>query len=159
MKLIYDLDGVLRWLTAVPRDWREPLDWDEPLPTGQNVFEYFGEKLERLCYAPVTEYYSTIVKDRNAKLTIVTHQPKEWVLYTEKWIHVYIPMATVFYVGSSEEKMEHLNEETLLVEDYPKFKDNSKIVMIDRAYNREVKDCYKRIHSPEELQSFMEEIA
>ena len=158
MNLLYDLDGVLRWLTAVPRDWHEPASWDEPLPNGQSILEFFGEKLERLCYAPVTEYYSTMVKDRRQRMTILTHQPEEWIPYTDKWIHVYIPNAEVIYVNSFEEKMKYINEETLLVDDYPKFKDNSKIVIIDRPYNKNVKDCYIRIKSPEEFDTFRKEI-
>ena len=161
MNLVYDLDGVLRWLTAEQRNFIMPDHWDDPMPNGQSVIEYFNERPHEVAYSPVTPYYPVIIKDRHRDSpTILTHQMEKWIPYTEKWIHVYIPQAKVIYVKKPEEKLEYVNSfpDTYLVEDYPNFKDNSKVILISYPYNSEVKDCFCRIREPEELNYLLEAI-
>ena len=159
--LVYDLDGVLRWLTGPQRNFVHAKHWDELMPNGQNVIEYFNERPQEINYSPVTPYYPVIIRDRMRDTpTILTHQMEKWIPYTEKWIHVYIPHAKVIYVKDPQEKLDYINsfKDTYIVEDYPFFKDNSKVILLDYPYNAEVKDCFCRVRTPEELQYIMEAI-
>ena len=129
------------------------------MPNGQNIMEYFHERLYELVYSPTTEYYHVIVKNRMVDAPVIlTHQVEEWIPYTQKWLHVYIPHAKVIYVKDPEEKINYINQfkDMYIVEDYPRFKDNSKVIMIDRPYNRKVRNCFCRVTKPEELQYLME---
>jgi hypothetical protein len=153
MKLYWDLDGVLRNLHSSITGW-DPQYWDHPLPNGQNIFEYFRDNPHHLVYAEPTEYYKIVPKD----ITIITCQPEEWRPYTSKWITVYFPQALVIYVDKSEQKLEYLKEGDLLIEDYPLFDNYKQVVLISRAYNKEVNNCYLRINTPNELKDFLEKL-
>lgn len=150
-KLLWDLDGVIRDLHSMIKDWN-PQYWDDPLPTGESIFDYFKKNPNHLTYAEPTEYYKIIPKE----ITIITCQPEEWRQYTAKWLKVYCPKANIIYVDKPEDKFVYLKKDDLIIEDYPKFKDYSQVVLIDRSWNQEVENPYKRIFYPEQLKQFIE---
>ncbi len=157
--IVYDLDGVLRWMAGPERNFIDAKYWEEPMPNGQSVVEFYSSEPHKLNYCPVTPYYPVIIKDRMRDTpTILTLQLESWIPYTEKWIHVYIPQAKVIYVKSSQEKIDYINsfKDMYLVEDCPHMPDMSKIIMVDHDYNKHVKDCFCRVNSPEELEYIQE---
>lgn len=77
--------------------------------------------------------------------------------YTSKWIHEKFPHKDVTWNSgiSTQEKEEWLMNRqhhfpTFLVEDSPNFTDYSKIILIDKPYNRHV-DADIRVHNEYEL--------
>ena len=139
--MIFDLDGVIRWLTFYRSEWT--LQWES------NVVNEVNDNMHYLLEAPPTEYYPVI--NELPELTILTHQPEDWKPLTELWIEKYLPQATTIYVENAEDKLRHLNG-SILVEDNPTLPKEAygRIVLVDRPYNQGV-ECYKRVFTPEEL--------
>ena len=108
-KLLWDLDGVIRDLHSMIKDWN-PQYWDDPLPTGESIFDYFKKNPNHLTYAEPTEYYKIIPKE----ITIITCQPEEWRQYTAKWLKVYCPKANIIYVDKPEDKFIYLKKDDLI---------------------------------------------
>ena len=146
----FDLDGCLRSLTEACN--YSPQHWDDPCH-GMPVCEYISRNLDVLLFAPETEYCH-LVADK--EITILTVQPLEWRPYTELWIETHLPFANIEYFENIIDKLGYLKEGDWLIEDFPNFPDNSRIIMVDRAYNRGVTGCYERVRTPEELRAIME---
>lgn len=146
--IYWDIDGVVRNLTASFLE--EPQEWYQRTNAGKTVVETVDEDLELLVAASPTEYYK--VAKQFDSIVFITSQKESWRPYTDKWVkHYFKDKAKVHYVNKPSEKMAFLNIGDYLVEDYPLFEDNSKIILIDKKYNSNVVDCYKRIKSPEQL--------
>lgn len=154
-RIYFDLDGVLRDLCAGISNHRgypyDPQSWNEYCGRGLTLCEYIDLHKSILLDAPATEYLSTIVEMVQSP-EILTCQPLPWIPYTRFWIERNIPGATVRWCCCPEEKLDILERENaVIVEDYPFFKDNSRIIMIDRPYNRHVEGCYARVTTPKAL--------
>jgi hypothetical protein len=150
-KIFWDLDGVLRDLIAVvghdPQSYHEKID-------GLTFVEYVSQNKELLVKAPVTEYFSVAKSDE--QMVVITCQPLDWIPYTTLWLRKHLPDVGVIYVQNPLDKLDIIKRvDALLVEDYPDFPDNSRIVMIDRPYNQNATDCYDRIYTPAELNYFL----
>jgi len=150
-RFFFDLDGVLRSLTAACG--YDPQSWNE-ICHGLPVCEYINRNLGLLVSAPETEYCHLVAEK---EITVLTVQPLHWIPYTRFWIEDHLPLATVKWCQHPSEKLEYMQEGDLLVEDYPHFSDYSKIIVIDRPYNRTVKP-YKRVRTPEELKGILGDI-
>jgi hypothetical protein len=132
----FDLDGVLRDLVSACQ--YSPQSWDDPCH-GLPVCEYINQHLELLASAPETEYCHLVA---DLPITILTVQPLHWIPYTRLWIKNHLPFANVKWCQHPLEKMGYLKEGDWLIEDYPLYENNSQIIMIDRAYNRDVTGCW-----------------
>jgi len=153
MKIVFDLDGVLRDLcfylnqkfdVPYPRDWF----WKHK---GKDIFDWIKEdRYSCLLYAPITEYFLPISKTTE-HFEIWTCQPEDWRKYTKLWIIANIGDCTKHYLDTKQ-KRERLDREpnTYLVEDSPNFSNYDRIILIDRPYNRHVKASI-RIKTPKEL--------
>lgn len=161
MKIIFDLDGVLRNL--VPDLC---FKFNVPLPQ-QWVFEIRGkslykiieeEKFQPLIECKPTEYLE-IVKSYFDIIEIWSSQPEAWIPYTKLWLDKNIgdEKYSIEYL-STEEKRKRLDTEPdfILVEDSPNFSDYERIVLIDREYNRGVNAL--RVSNPTELNFFLKVI-
>ena len=151
----FDLDGVIRWLTFDLRGGKSSRTWSEPLPDGRNMCDAISANLDYLLTAPVTPYYDVI--KTLPEIHIITHPQPGWKVNTIKWIenHFDSHKLNIHMVKAPEEKMAFLGEGDLLVEDYPFFKDYSKIVLIDWPYNRCVENPFLRIREPQQLRNFL----
>lgn len=150
----FDLDGVSRHLSKGL--FNGEIDtWDKLMKTGQNFCDYIDEHLEILMTAPATRFCATIKKLK--EVHIISHQPDHWKPGTMYWLgqHFKNNRLIIDFVKSPQEKMAFLSNGDLLVEDYPKFEDYSKIILIDWPYNRHVKDPYARITEPEQLKKII----
>lgn len=157
MKIVFDLDGVLRDLCGYlnekldvpyPKEWI----WKHH---NKDIFEWIKE--DRYCalvYAPITEYFS-IVHKTIKNIELWTCQPEKWRPYTKLWINTNIGDCTIHYLDTNQ-KREKLDKEpnTYLVEDSPNFKHYDRILLIDRPYNRKV-SAETRIHNPKELKQWL----
>jgi len=145
MKIVFDLDGVLRntmrYLNeryGVPK----PTSW-EWLYKDKDIFHY--AKLNN--YAMVREAKPTkLVAVLNKYIEcpeIWTHQPWEWMHHTKEWLGEHIGNCTV-KILKPEEKREELDgaKDTILVDDYPAFKNYRRVALVRHLYNSHVKGMY-----------------
>jgi hypothetical protein len=155
--IYFDLDGPIRDLIAVVHNGKAPLSWDQATPYGTGFLEYVDNNLDILTEAPATEYYN-IIKELPF-VTILTHQPKTWIPYTEDWINKYFKKGeyNVHFVNHPEEKFDFLKEGDILVEDYPMFKSYSQIALVEYPYNQHVTGERVRIRSTIDMFRFLGE--
>lgn len=157
MKIVFDLDGVLRELSQYlvekykvpyPKVW----DWKYK---GKNFWDYAQEDDNMFLFAPITEYLE-IVKKYITEPEIWTCQRDEYREHTTKWISENISkQCNIFYASTIEKrKMLDRRTDTILVEDNPNFTHYDRIVLIDRPYNQEIKS-FLRIKNPKELENLI----
>jgi hypothetical protein len=149
MTKMFDLDGVLRdlsgnFLEQSPEVWH----W---FKEGKDIYDYINADLTVLATSKPTKFYH-LVADL-PQVNIITSQPKNWRPYTTEWIcNHFENNVSVKFVDSPEEKLEILERENACIfEDYPNFKDYSRVYLIDYPYNRAVVGCIKRITTVDEM--------
>ncbi len=155
--IYFDLDGVIRGLSHDLRNGRNPLSWSELLPNGEDLCEHIDKNLHVLLSAPVTPYFDVI--EEFPYIHIITNQRPTWKENTLAWIDKYLghKRPVVHFVKDFNEKMGFLGEKDLIVDDYPFFKDNSKVILVDYPYNRNVKNPYRRVKTAAELEDVLYE--
>ena len=154
--IYFDFDGVIRNLTVTISDLIFT-DWDTQIE-GKSFLEYFNENLNLLLEASPTEYY-LIIKDYQKEIVVMTHQADNWKDAFWQWMKTYFPerRIEVIFVEHINDKLGYLNQDDLLIEDYPNFDDYSQIILIKRPYNRNVENAFMFIDQPEQLQKFLED--
>jgi len=159
MRIVFDLDGVLRDLMGYLND-----KYGVPAPTdyfwihqGKNIYQWLeDDNLFALIYAPVTEYFHLIRKSVNI-VEIWTHQPVAWRSKTESWITNNLGDKCLVNYFTPEEKKARLLEEKCiwLVEDNPVMAKLPRILLIDRLYNRDV-ETEHRIRDTNDLKVWLD---
>lgn len=156
--LFVDVDGVIRDLDyAVLGNhdgaWAKEVD-------GMSFIDYVTKHRDRLLTdTPETKYCSALqywarLAGPNA-FKFLTSQPKEWRPYTLAWLKERFPDIEIIFVSKPAEKLAFIEEaDGVLIEDYPFFKDYSRIILIDRPYNRKV-DCRRIKDVPEFLHTLL----
>jgi len=156
MKVVFDLDGVIRDLNQLllerynvpyPQTWY----WSYK---GKGVYDYVKDDYSILRDAPPTEYLD-VVKQYTRYPEFWTNQPQDWLRHTYKWLQKYFDGYTLIMLGP-EEKYDKLmrNKDIILVEDYPNFRDYSRIILVDRPYNRQV-NAPMRVKNAEEFRKLL----
>lgn len=152
--IYFDLDGVLRDLAhRVLR--RHPTKWDDKTDDGESIIRYVSKNLDVLWTSAPTRYLTR--REYEVK-RIITSQPKKWRKITMDWINFHIRGALVTFVEEPEDKLQYLGAGDYLVEDYPYFNDYSKIILIDKAYNKNVLAPFKRVSTPKQLGKAINEV-
>jgi len=141
--IYFDIDGVLR---ALDKElWgSERKSWDGNFVGGVDVCTFLDAHPEVLFSAPPTEYLKSVKNFYTFygfTLYLMSYQTENWRSNTEKWLkkHLNGIKYKVTYVTNLEDKLKLLRNNDLLIEDYPNFSDYSKIIIVDRKYNRHVK--------------------
>ena len=149
MKTYFDLDGVLRdlsgnFLEQSPEVWH----W---FKDGKDIFDYVNANLTVLATSKPTKFYHLIAD--LPRVDIITSQSKNWRPYTTEWIcNHFKNNVSVTFVEKPEEKLEILERENAFIfEDYPQFKDYSRVYLIDYPYNGEVTGCIGRIKTVNDM--------
>ncbi len=162
MKLILDLDGVLRDLNKALRNrfnipWF-PDNWNFKYQE-QGIFAWFKKDLTILETAPVTKYFSVIKEYfKDKKVEIWTCQSKEWESYTLRWIKKNFSKADIKILTTEQkEKLLYKTKNCFLIEDSPFFKNYSKIILIDYLYNRHVNDSI-RVKTKKDLKKVLDNL-
>jgi len=157
--LYFDCDGVLRDLFTYTMGI-EQKDWNEKV-NGKDFFETIEEDRTILNKCHETQYLPIIVS-MCPEVNILSSQPVQWREYTNKWIDDKIKpfcKCNIQYVSKPFEKMKHLKDGDMLVEDYPFFEDYSKIVLIDHLYNRKLEKAKNepiiRINDKDQMRKFL----
>lgn len=158
MKIIWDLDGVLRDLsgyTAQVEGCPYPDKWDY-LYKGKTIYECIDANLNILTQAKPTAYLK-VLKTWDSSPEIWTNQPDDWKPRTLSWIKGNIGTSATVKFLTREQKEEHLkaDENKILIEDCPKFVSFERIMLIDRPYNQEPKKVL-RIFGPKHLANMIE---
>lgn len=163
--MIYlDIDGVLRDLANAVFKTKAKV-WDQEDNNGNGVIEAVNRKPSILIQARKTPYCDPIldfIVEHGMYLYLLSAQPGNWRVNTDRWIEKNIVSYNRYfqkadprtiYVTKPEQKLRMLNKKKgdVLVEDYPKFDDYSRIILIDYMYNRTVTGMLARVRTPEEL--------
>jgi len=159
IKIVFDLDGVLRDVDAYLCDklgvaYPEQWEW---MPKGKGLFEHIrNDNYRALVYAPATEYFLPI-KKHFEKIEIWSYQIPKWQPYTKLWLNNNLTdKYTIRYLKPHEkEKRLYASKDTYLLEDYPKFKNYDRILLVDRPYNQKVKAPH-RIKTVADLKIWLE---
>jgi len=146
--LLVDIDEVVRDLMYyVPGTTKT---WDD----GNPIFGIIKKNPELLSIAPVTKYYTTI-RDNIPDITFLSCQLMFWRKYTDIWLNTHFKNFKVIYTSTFKEKINYIRNSVFVIEDYPKFDDYSSIILIDYLYNRDVKNPYARIKTPNQLKNIL----
>ena len=161
MKVVWDLDGVLRDLSGyIVKKYggAYPQKWDYICGTGKNIYETINADLDILRDSPPTAYCK-VVKGHYPTPEIWTSQPKLWRKNTIAWISKYLGCDTEirFLKGEEKEALLYSEKDTVLVEDSPNFENYDRILLIDRPYNQNVKKVV-RIYGTKHLNNMLEVI-
>ena len=153
MNVYFDLDGVIRYLSAESRGGKEPETWNELLTNGDNLCEHIDKHLDLLLTAQKTKYFDVIKS--YSPIKIITHQQPGWKVNTMKWIDYNLPDAEIIFVTDIKRKMEIVDTD-LIVEDNPNFPNwfYGNVILIDWKYNRNV-EPFVRITEPEQLDKLL----
>ena len=172
MKIFFDFDGVMRHL-GYPIFKRHPKYWNEQPPHWQEGYGYFDlvkwytEKPELLYFAPPTEYCQTVLttcRQLEIMPEFVSCQPISWRDITSKWITYYMWRYDfhrswgIHWVREPEEKFNYIGKGNLIVEDYPLFKNNKQVILIDRPYNKYVIKPFARVKTPKQLKNLLQKL-
>ena len=159
--IFFDIDGVLRNLDLElwghhPKTWMKDVN-------GVSVFDYVNSNKDVLVKAKPTEYVPVVqdfAKISHQPLMFLTHQPPEWIPYTEKWLRKHFnSFYIVKYVNCTEDKIPFLEElqrrrlDTILIDDHPILVGHDLTITLDRPYNQG--ETWGRIKTPEELNDFL----
>lgn len=148
--IYFDIDEVVRDLCmgAIGISCKDQPTWKTYHADGRHLLEVIDDNLDILINSPVTEYYDTI---KNFKYhNFITHQQDNWVVHTINWTTKHFPNCSIKFTKSAEEKLNMVSDGDYLVDDYPYFKKNNKVIMVSRPYNVGAK-CWKRVENPSEL--------
>jgi len=157
MKIVFDLDGVLRDLNGYLHD-----KFDIPYPQewfwkhqNKDIFQWVkDDRYMPLIYARTMDYY-WLVKHCFEKPEIWTNQPPEWRQKTELWIKNHFEDCEIKYLTNAEKRVElDKQPNTWLVDDNPLFTSWDRILLIDHPYNRYIQDAI-RIKSLEDLDQWI----
>lgn len=157
MRIVFDLDGVLRDLCGYlntkfnipyPQEWF----WKHQ---DKNIFDWVKQdNYMPLIYAPPTDYY-WIIKHCFEKPEIWTCQPEEWKPKTKLWLDVHFQDYEIKYLDNAQKRALLDNSpDTWLVEDNPLFTHWDRIILIDRPYNRHIKEA-ERINGLNDLDAWI----
>lgn len=162
--IVFDLDGVLRDLdhSVAERFHLTNINEEEYYWTSTN-----GDRLEDLVNKDLNilldvypSEYAEIIKDYIIKNNseIWTAQFLHWQDLTYHWIMNYFSpyKPKIRFIRPREKYGYTYIEDCYLVEDRPYYDSYSRIILIDKPYNRNVKDPLIRIHNPEELKKILE---
>ena len=159
MKIVWDLDGVLRDLNGYLvhlYGGRYPTEWKFTYGNGKSIYECINNNLSILTKAPPTAYLNVLLNHYRYP-EIWTSQAKKWQARTTRWIVNHLGSKCDIHFLKCEEKEARLREEedTLLIEDSPNFKSYDRILLLDRPYNQEVKGAV-RIYGTKHLNNIIE---
>jgi len=159
VRVVWDLDGVVRDLNGYIVQiygGKYPDKWDYVYATGKNIYDTINENLDILTNSPPTAY-CTVLKKHYSNPEIWTSQPKKWQEATMSWIckHIGEGCTVKFYKTADKERELEQNEDLVLVEDSPNFKNYDRIILIDRPYNQKVKSVF-RIYGTKHLNNMLE---
>jgi hypothetical protein len=153
--IYFDLDGVIRYLSAQARGGKEPATWNEPVPNGDSLCDHIDKNPDLLLTAEKTKYFDVIKSF--SPISIITHQQPGWKVNTMKWIDYNLPDAEVIFVTKSERKMDFIRRSDFIVEDSPNFPEPfyNNVILIDWKYNQAVKEPFSRIMEPTQLERLL----
>ncbi len=165
-KLVWDLDGCLRDLSGhlvkelgidYPKTWDVIYHGTDPKYLGASFYRMIDNS-DALINAKVTEYFDIVI---GQNIEVWTTQPMGWRARTKLWLACNFigNLPHLRFFKKPEEKRAALDAEpdTWLVEDNPTYKDYSRMILIDRPYNQDVKTDF-RVKTPEELVELWESI-
>lgn len=154
--MIYvDIDGVLRRLDRIALG-RDAICWKDCNEKKESLLKIIDHNLDLLVQAEPTEYLDYF--NTWPELHLLTSQKKEWRKYTYKWLqeHLKVPF-DITYSKSADDKLRYLNKKDFIIDDSPMFSNFAKVILIDKAYNKNVHNSY-RIHNVEELKMVMKHL-
>ena len=117
---------------------KDPDIWDYIDENGRSIYQIIKQNKSILETSSPTSYLKVAL--RYPFISILTCQPPDWILYTEKWIKKHLSSVSydITYLSHQEEKLKVIGY-NYLIDDYPKFSSYNNIILIDKPYNRNIK--------------------
>lgn len=151
INLFWDIDGTIRRLDK-PTIGEELPYWNYK-KNGVGFCTLVDNNLTILEKAQPYSYLNVLNKQKNA--VVITHQPEKWKPYTERWLSKWVKIPyEIIYVDCIEDKLEYLENNDYLIDDYPLFSSYDNILLVDRLWNQEVK-AINRIFGTKDLREFL----
>jgi len=157
--IYFDIDGCFRDLEKEAYG-EESSEWNE-LHNGMKLLEYIEKDPYILLRSPETEYCEALRSLNLSPIRFITaHKKPLWQYNTLLWIKEHFGTnVDVQFSYNAYTKMNKLKDEDFLVEDFPKFKEETlkRIILIDKKYNR---GCvpFIRITNPDQFIKVVREL-
>lgn len=161
MRIIFDLDGVLRELNTYLNT-----KFDVPYPEtwfwkhkDKDIFDWIKEdRYLPLIYSPPTDLY-WIAKNAFENIEIWSNQPEIWKPYTKLWLDLHFKERGVNYEikyldNAQKRTLLDNTPDAWLLEDNPLFTSWERILLVDKPYNRHIVDA-TRIRNLEDLDGWI----
>jgi hypothetical protein len=154
MKIFCDIDGVIRRLSHAALGF-EPHEWYFE-QDGMNVFDIVNKNPSLCEIASPYEDYLEVINSLDS-ITFLSNQLPAWQPFTSRWLNRHV---TTTYKAhyTNNDKFAYLNDGDWLIEDFPYFPDYSRVILVDRPYNRAT-DAPLRVSSAEELADHLSTIS
>lgn len=157
MKIVFDLDGVLRDLNghASSIEGTGPPDKWDFIRNGKSIYDLVNSNLNLLLDSPPTPYKEVIL-DHFPVPEIWTNQPYAWRPHTIQWIKNHISPHCEVLFKSLDDKYQELEEDsdTILIDDCPLFRDYGHIILVSYPYNDHIQETIK-IYTPESMDNIL----
>ena len=150
-KVYIDVDNVIRDLESAV--FGKPAEkWYNKVGDIHFVEYVTANKEKVLTDTPECEYCEALQKWLKVVdpigLAFLSCQPDEWQPYTEKWLKKRFPGMIYIFTKKPEDKLLVVDsQDGILIDDYPLYKDYSRIAIVDRLYNQNIKSAC-RIKGP-----------
>lgn len=148
--VFFDLDGVLRDLCGAVKI--EPEIYSCEIQ-GLSFVDFFNQNPELLLLAKPTEYFEAayLYHKYISNIVILTNQAESWRESAAKWVELHFKDEVPEIVFAKDKLAYLTSEKDLLIEDDPNLSDYTKVMLIDRSYNRNVSLPHYRIRRPQVL--------
>lgn len=155
-RIAFDIDGVIRDIYRVLEDkYHFRCKSYNQKHNGKDFWAMLSETPDLFEIAPTTKYYK-VVKELLSKPEFWSFQRKPYREQTVRWLDKHFDGYKIKFFNSLEEKYHHLksNKNYLLIEDSDQFPEYSRIVLVDKHYNRRIDSAY-RITKEKQLASII----
>ena len=158
MKIVWDVDGVIRNLGIVHKRFNIPktMDWHW-IYKDKDIYGWVKEDYSVLINASPTKYLDVLKESNNGSvIEFWTYQPPDWKPYLKQWLNKYFKKYIIRYLKPDQKyKRLQKHKNVILVEDYPNYPSYDRIILIDRYYNKDTKATI-RITSKKQLKNLLE---
>lgn len=144
-KIVFDIDGVCRNLIGClcqKYNLFYPIEWNDWGKEGIDIYELVKRDYNVLIKSKPTIFVEAVKRFADKTSTIDkpiefwSNQPEDWIKYTTKWLNKHFSYYKLISL-TPEEKFKRLKKEkdTILIDDYPLFENNDRIITYGLPYN------------------------
>ena len=144
MKVVFDIDGVLRNLSGKLNEWygfpKDPPDWDyRDENTNSTVKDLLKKDPSVFAEAEMT-WFADILISKFDDIECWTVQEEEWIKYTDMWLkkHMWKPFKVKYFPHFVDKYKAIEDLDGYIFDDYPRFEHYEKVIIPTYNYNKDV---------------------